>query len=287
MPESLLTRAKRTLKPLVRAGLDLLPNEQLADLTARVPWIAGAVPDGRRIVINDFLGEFTLELDTTHPLERWALRRFHDRRVHALIARAVRPGDVCVDVGANYGGVTFALAQASAPAGRVYSFEPGPVNHERLTRNLALNPSLRDRVVAYALGVADKPGTLRWSEDPSFPGNACMFGTEGIERAVVTLDEALKDLPRVDFIKIDVEGMEIEVLRGASALITRHRPILFYETVLGFAAGRGRPLFEEIAALLDGLGYARFDIHEGGRLTPAGSTPGTLDTLALPQQRST
>jgi len=147
-----------------------------------------------------------------------------------LFHEIVRPGMVIVEAGANIGGHTVCLSEAVGANGLVYAFEPQRVIFQMLCGNVALN---RQRnVVARQAALGSKPGCLGvppvdYTQENNFGGvslGAEAFG-EGVE--VVTLD-ALR-LPRCDFIKIDVEGMEEEVLQGAAATLAAHNPVLYVE----------------------------------------------------------
>src|SRR5207302_1909451 len=120
-----------------------------------------------------------------------------------IIERFVRAGDVCFDIGANVGAITFALAQRAGARGRVFAFEPGPPTFQRLKKNLALNPRLRDVVTPIPRGVGEKSGLLCWEECADNRGNA-ELGGDGIEIEVTTVDDFVtsNNVPRVDFIKI-------------------------------------------------------------------------------------
>ena len=114
------------------------------------------------------------------------------------------------------------MAKLVGPAGRVLAVEPGPPYVERLRANLALNASLSDRVAVHNVGLSDAPGMLHWRPDPNNPFNAGLSAAHPdsvpgeVAVPVTTLDAlvASRELDRLDFIKIDVEGMELEVMRG-------------------------------------------------------------------------
>src|SRR5581483_3209222 len=144
----------------------------------------------------------------------------------------VTRGSNCIDVGANVGPVTLALARQVGPTGRVLAIEPGPPYVARLRRNLQVNPRLKDRVVILQSGISETEGSLLWRPDPVHPFNAGLSHVHGtavpgeVRVPVTTLDTAIaqQKWDRVDFIKIDVEGMELEVLRGARGTLKALRP---------------------------------------------------------------
>ena len=147
-----------------------------------------------------------------------------------LLGPYLDPGDVVIDVGANIGTHTVALAKRVGPAGAVHAFEPQRLSFQLLCANAALNGLTN--VHCYQQGVGAAPGTARVPlPDLERGSNVGRFALgqaqEGEAVPVVTLDSL--DLPAVKLIKIDVEGMEADVVRGARALISRTYPVLFVE----------------------------------------------------------
>ncbi len=146
-----------------------------------------------------------------------------------LFRQILQPGMTVVEAGANIGAHTVAIAQAVGPAGRVLAFEPQRGMFQILCANLALNRL--EQVEPHWAAVGSAPGEILVPRlDPNTANN---FGglsmTEGHAAGdkvrLVTLDSF--DLPALHMLKIDVEGMEAEVLRGARATITRHAPIIY------------------------------------------------------------
>jgi len=148
-----------------------------------------------------------------------------------LFAQLCGPGDTVFDVGANIGAHTLALARMVGPRGFVYAFEPIRVIFNVLCANIALNGHEHVQCLHAVAGRA--PGMeylpdLRHDE----PGNFGSFGStyfgEGRPVPRMPLD-TFAGAEKITFVKIDVEGMEGEVIAGATDLIARHRPVLFVE----------------------------------------------------------
>jgi len=150
--------------------------------------------------------------------------------------RSVRPDSVVVDIGANIGLRAIAFAQA-ASRGRVIAFEPHPVSFERLKAHAEVNALSHLTPVRLGIGnsrqvvrlfevLGTNPGMNRIIADPEAEGR---FASREIE--IDTLEHALGALgvSGVTHIKIDVEGYEMEVLRGSEAVLLRDRPALFIE----------------------------------------------------------
>jgi FkbM family methyltransferase len=187
---------------------------------------------------------------------------FYKRRFEAQAAEALRtwarPGTTVIDVGANTGFFTVRFARWVGPAGRVIAVEPE-------TENLWL---LRHRLERSGLGTnvdviegvaAEEPGMLRLALNRFHPADH-RIGKEGLPVRAWTIDElvAARGWPAISLVKIDVQGAEVRVLRGARATIARFHPRLFVEVddraleEAGFSADL---LFDEI----EREGYRAYD----------------------------
>ena len=146
-----------------------------------------------------------------------------------VLAGLAPEGGLAIEAGANIGAHTVALARAVGPRGAVIAFEPQRVLYQMLCANLALN-EIRN-VHAINAGVGAERGRARVPAiDYAAEGN---FGgvTLGAERGEIVPVETLDASPlrRLDLLKVDVEGMELEVLTGAAKTIAQHKPTLYVE----------------------------------------------------------
>ena len=147
-----------------------------------------------------------------------------------IFRHLVRAGDVVVEGGSNIGAHTVPLAQLAGETGMVLAFEPQRLVFQTLCANIALNSLTNVWPAQAALGATE--GILRAHHfDPrvknNFGGMSLSIPGTGEEAAVIPLDEVAPT--RCRLIKLDVEGMELEALRGASEVIRRFRPILYLE----------------------------------------------------------
>ena len=151
------------------------------------------------------------------------------------LSSRVRAGTTAIDVGANIGLFTVPLARAVGSRGRVIAIEPDAENLARLEANLRLNRLANVLVERVAAGDRDGEAELHLANDPAFHSTAVVYDGRGIGRAlrvpVTRLDTIWMRLgrPAVSVIKIDVEGGEAAVLRGAEALLRETRPALLIE----------------------------------------------------------
>jgi FkbM family methyltransferase len=168
-----------------------------------------------------------------------------------LFAQLVKPGMTVVEVGANIGAHSVALARACAP-GPLYLFEPQQRVFQILCANLALN-DIRN-AIAYPEACSDRPGfvvvpPLDYGAQGNFGGIAVQpegAGRLGLKVRATPLDSL--ELAACHLIKIDAEGFEPQVLRGAAEMIAKFRPLLYVEN--------DRPAQQqEVISLIAGMGY--------------------------------
>ena len=145
-----------------------------------------------------------------------------------LFRRLLQSGDVVIDVGANIGTHTLALAKLVGPTGLVYSFEPQQEIYDILRTNIAANGLKNVTTYRAAAGATDGSCYIP-KVDYGVVNNFGLIavGDGEIEVPQMTIDGL--QLHKLDLIKIDVEGTEAEVLTGAASTIARSRPILYVE----------------------------------------------------------
>lgn len=151
----------------------------------------------------------------------------------ALYRQLIRPGQVVIDAGANIGSFTLFFGQAVGRDGLVHAFEPQRVIYHMLCTNLALNRL--HNVVSHLAAVGAAPGQITvpkvdYGKTGNFGGLSLTEGGDGEEVPILTIDGL--GLERCDLIKIDVQGMEGEVLTGAAETIERFQPLLYVENDL-------------------------------------------------------
>jgi FkbM family methyltransferase len=147
-----------------------------------------------------------------------AIRRGHRESLMAtLLEDAVRPGTTVMDVGAFLGHFTLLAARAAGPSGRVHAFEPDPRDYPWLVRNVEVN-GFTDRVTTEAVAVSGRTGTaLLHLARQDTSQSSIVFARDALDSVrvpTIALDEHLPSEGEVGVVKIDVEGAEIDVLRG-------------------------------------------------------------------------
>ncbi len=198
------------------------------------------------------------------------------------------PGDLAVDVGAHKGGYTYWMRRCVGPHGRIFAFEPQRDLAEYLGRVVSIFGWAN--VVIEPIGLSSSPGPLPLTIPGDGPSPSATFvpGThEGDARlAEVTvgtldgyLDRASVRRP-VRLIKCDVEGLELEVFRGAEQTLVEHRPALLFESEVRHNPNRS---VREVFRYLEGLGYAGSFFWHGRRCPVRDFDPSEQQVLgALP-----
>lgn len=146
------------------------------------------------------------------------------------LARHLKPGMVAVDVGANIGTHATAFEQMVQPGGCVYAIEPHPCNFNILCGNVAMRATQYVFPLRAMAGSKDAMHILPLvdAESRANFGALHALGTSSDKGGIPTPEIRIDSigLPRCDFIKIDVEGSELEVLHGAQETIAKYRPVI-------------------------------------------------------------
>lgn len=145
----------------------------------------------------------------------------------------IKPGDYVMDIGANIGFHTLYFAELCGPEGLVFAFEPIQFNYAALSDNLSLNNFNQIRTINAALGNENREMEIHIDPAVTNPG-AYNLLTEGDKNTTITClkgDDYLESLAlkKINFIKIDVEGYEYEVLKGLKQTILCFRPVIIFE----------------------------------------------------------
>jgi FkbM family methyltransferase len=227
---------------------------------------------------TDYYMTRSLELYGEYNPEEWRMLR-----------QVIRPGMTVVEVGANMGTHSVDMARACAP-GAFYAFEPQPRIFQVLCANLALNDI--GNAFAYPEGCGETEGVavvplIDYGKEGNFGGMSLLpDGSRGVKVRVRPLDAL--ELPSCGLIKIDVEGFEPQVLRGARQTVARCRPVLYVENdraaqqqeVISLVAEMGYRLYWHLPPLFDR------DNFKGAQ---ENIFPGivSINMLCIPQERNT
>jgi FkbM family methyltransferase len=250
-----MTLSQRTvgtaMKVYRRSPLYPRAGQMLAKVLAKMP----GQPETAVRTINGVTYE--LELSDAIGASLYYSGTF-EARTERLIEACLSPGMVALDIGANFGYHTFRIAQGVGPTGRVVAIEPMTEAWKRLTANARRNNFPQITYVQAGLSDTDQGLTT-----VAFKSHYDTDGTDHTdpERVRITTLDALVDemgLPRVDFVKLDVDGYEGKVFRGAKATLERWHPDVLFEISPGMMTEQGDRA-TDLLDLLDDLGYQLLD----------------------------
>ncbi len=214
----------------------------------------------------------------------------YDADTCAVLKQALRPGSVFMDVGANIGAMSITAARRWCPQGRVIAFEASPGIHRYLAHNAAQNAiaglTILHRAVSNASGL-----TLPFYEAPDakfgMGSLADRFGGQETGVPTLTLDDAMQQLAieRVDVIKVDVEGFELEVFQGSQRLLQQDpSPLIVFEFNDWAEARDGAAKAGDAQRFLRSLGYTTLAIKpflQGDHAEQPVMTSGGCDFVAF------
>jgi FkbM family methyltransferase len=233
---------------------------------------AGPAPDlpPNTVELPTRYGSFWLDA-TDEKLTPWIRQQATwEADVLRLLHATVQPGTIAVDVGANVGFHTVALSRLVGPSGHVHAFEPLPETLELLRANIWRHECTN--VTVHATAVTDRAATAAIQVDREGRSGAHLVA-DGEDAAVVvptvTLDGVLEGV-RVGVLKVDVEGGEPLVLRGARQLVAAAHELL---AIVEFRAARhldgSSP--EDVLRFYEELGFALYLLRSDGNLASAGA----------------
>jgi FkbM family methyltransferase len=210
-----------------------------------------------------------------------------------FVQRFLRPGMTVLDLGAHHGLYTLLASKLVGRKGRVIAFEPSPKERKRLAKHIWLNGADNVRVEGYAVGAESGEADLFLADGANDWCNSLRRPAESTGQTVRVqvrrLDDVVSqlELSRLDFIKMDVEGAELDALRGAAGILgDAARPVVLAEVYdirtspWGYAA-------REIVRFLSALNYRWFALREDGTLEPVSAEQSSYDAnlVAVPSER--
>ncbi|MGH7131749.1 MAG: FkbM family methyltransferase [Phycisphaerales bacterium] len=221
--------------------------------------------------IRGKLHGFQMQLDLNDWCQRWTyyLGRYYEAHTQQLMLRALRPGELFVDIGANIGMTALLAAHAVGPTGRVVAFEPNPDVYAILRRHVDAN-QLEKTIDARNCAIGDSESELTLTVAGTHTGCGTLTSVDAVpgetlrrvQVRVAVGDAQLAELPdRPMFIKIDVEGFELHVLAGLKQTLSRRKPAVLTEAVeyqLKRAGASIASLFEVMLA----HGYRGYSVEE-------------------------
>jgi len=196
-----------------------------------------------------------------------------------LFTREIKEGMCVVGIGANIGYYTLLEARLVGETGRVIAIEPVPDNAAQLRKNVERNGYKNVQIHQVAIGSRNGTTKIYTSSESNWssliPGG---MHTNNVEVPLRTLDRLLQDEPRVDWVRMDVEGYETEVIKGMQDIMRRHRPRIFMEAHVW---ATGSEPFIRLLRELRNAGYRTQYVVDKAYEYPAVKRRDVIETLSL------
>ena len=207
---------------------------------------------------------YSMQLRLSDWSERltYFLGRYYELGVQYVLDAVLEPGDRVVDIGGNIGMITLHAAHLVTETGEVDCFEPNPDCLAIIDSNLKENQI--KQVTVHPVGLSDKKDFLQLSLASSHTGAATMTKINHVEKyfeveVAIGDDVVLKNPKNIKLIKIDVEGFELNVLRGLKKTLNKFKPLLITECLEETLVRAGTNC-EEVGEFLRDLGYSPYGI---------------------------
>lgn len=225
--------------------------------------------DERGIVLQLRDGtKFVLNPETTNPLLTIPLNGYFEDNETAFLQKKIKESWTVLDIGANFGWYSVQFSKMVGAGGQVHSFEPVPEAFSELEQNVKLNGCGKNVFLNNsAAGKNDGRIDLYVPEELGTAFTSEHNHGKKVEAELVKIDTyvAKKGIQRIDLIKADVEGGEMNVLLGAKKTIEAHHPDLFLEVYEDYTAKFGYKPANLFNLLVD-MGYSIFNLERSGEL---------------------
>lgn len=197
----------------------------------------------------------------------------YEQNTNLILQKKIKEGMYVVEAGSQIGSETVLLGALVGSTGKVFAFEPNPLTLKRLRLNIEIN-DFSDRIVSADIALGDTNQAISFFiDDEKEPnqGRASKYNYDARTIKITARQQKLDDwmrehnIPRIDFIKMDVQGAEIDVLHGAKKSIKQFKPLIFTEVSASMQNGSGHGI-ESMYRMLTSLGYTVHLIAPKGEL---------------------
>ncbi len=196
----------------------------------------------------------------------------YDRDLHFFLERLLKPGMICFDVGSNLGEVALHMAAKVGKSGKIYAFEPSPIEYQRLKLHVEHN-KMTDVIEIFPIALSNTIGTARFGFGDEAADNQGLGSFVNLEQKSIslfqdvpttTIDEFArqKNINRIDVIKIDTQGAEIFILEGGGSIFSRCSPDIITE-ISPEDLKHAQKNSIDLLLFIERLGYLVYEIHKG------------------------
>lgn len=213
------------------------------------------------------------------PLQAWWERSYWEPVVQMAVRDHVRPGDIAFDVGSNAGAFAMQMSRQAGPRGVICAFEASPRIIGRTQHNLVQAGC--SNVTLYHRAIWHRSGDFVHIEAGSHLNDRVAEGAGGVPVPTLALDDFIAATGlSPSFVKMDIEGAELDALRGCPKLLAEGRPVMALEQA---------PDDMRCHALLVAAGYVAVDLSTGRRIRQASdfsSPTGVVNVLFVPEEKA-
>ena len=240
-----------------------------------------------QVTIDNFDSNIRMKIDPSRSMGAAIYRTgFHEFREFLFMHRFLKAGMTFVDIGANQGEYSL-FASKRIGNGQVIAFEPLPSIRTALLENIRLNNF--KNIVVMPVGLSDQRGTMSIHEiDDAHEGLATLYPGDQVSRNTFTIDLHTLDevfttnnFSKCDMIKLDIEGGELNALRGARNVLEKFRPALMIE-INAITYTKAGYTIDDVGKFMSDMGYRAFKIVNRGVLAPCGPLPDFGNIVFLP-----
>ncbi len=234
------------------------------------PYLAPKQP---KDVISSIRGNIKMNLNITEYIQSTLyLFRHYELPLMKFIEKNVKEKQVVFDIGANVGFLTLTFSKQVKKNGKVFAFEPEPNNYKKLQENISLNNFKNISLNNFAVSSINDRLKLYLSDDNNFGTHSLVNERINSTNFVIVDTKKIDDfvfqnnIIKIDWIKIDVEGAELDVINGAKKVLSDLKPNLIIEVISENMKKRGLSsiLFKKM--MLDEFGYFPFLIDNSGNI---------------------
>ena len=219
---------------------------------------------------SDFvmIGENKIYLDQNDSL-RLSIHGSHEPFETELLSKWIKESDYVLDLGANIGYFTLIMSKLVGDSGKVFSFEPSMDNFEILKKNIKVNNC--NNVIIENMAVGNKNGEIKLYLSDNQSMHTLYENTISTNRSVtvpiIKLDDYYnkKSINKINVIKMDVEGAELDTLRGMSNILTENKDVVLFVEFNPESIKKAGMLPKDQLAFIDDLGFKIYVIYESAQ----------------------
>jgi FkbM family methyltransferase len=193
----------------------------------------------------------------------------YEDEIGKLIKISLKPGYIALDIGANIGLHSLRMSRSVGESGKVYAFEPLLYLQEKFVKNMHLNHAENITLLPFALSDIASETNFKINKNAWNQGTFNLSDVNtgnDIQKVIIKIADdidEIKDLPRLDMVKIDVEGFEFNVIKGLTRTLQKHKPRIIFEYDSNYWLKAGKNI-NDCFSFLQSLNYKFYQVTQVG-----------------------